>query len=88
MDSKELKRKWQEEILVSVHKELDDSYRHGNYVSEVFQDTETGKFWAVNYSVSGGGEQHGIRDGDAEAIEVTKTERQIVQTVIDWVMVK
>jgi hypothetical protein len=46
----------------SVHRDLDDSWRHGNYVYEVFHRESDDTYWAVNYQVSGDGEYNSLRD--------------------------
>jgi meiotically up-regulated gene 157 (Mug157) protein len=67
MDAATFRHKWREEELEEVHEELDDSWRHGNYVYAVYKDPETGKFWAINYQVDGTGDYNSLRDGDADA---------------------
>lgn len=78
MDNETFRYLWMDEQIESVFKELDDSYRHGNYIYEVFKDN-VGRFWAVNYTVSGDNEQHGIRDNEFDIHEVVAyTETEVV----------
>lgn len=70
---------WENDELESVWRELDDSWRHGNNVTEVFKDKE-GRFWQVSYRVSGDGEYHGIRDNEMHALN--EVEPFQVQTLV------
>lgn len=55
---------WRNEIIESVLREDDPSWRHGNYVYEVFFRDVDNTYWAINYQVSGDGEYHSLRDGE------------------------
>jgi hypothetical protein len=68
MTHKEFIDLWMDDAVESVWKDLDDSYRHGNYVTEVYKDQQ-GRFWRVAYTESGDGEQHGIRDNEMYLLE-------------------
>lgn len=68
--------------LESVLRELDDSWRHGCYVYEVFKRKSDDTFWAVNYQESGDGEYNGIREGDAQIEQVWPHEK--VVTTIEY----
>ncbi|MBT1154438.1 hypothetical protein J1C56_02415 [Aminobacter anthyllidis] len=76
MTPQEFRELWREDVMSRVHRDIDDSWRHGNNVTEVYKDELTGRFWRVGYQVSGDGEYHGIRelefDGPAEVFPHTK----------------
>lgn len=63
-----------EDRLKSVHREADDSWRHGCYIYEVFHREEDDTYWAVNYNKSGDGETNGLRDGDHTIDQVERVE--------------
>lgn len=69
MTNEEFKELWFDGVLESMEKNLDDSWRHGNYVDEVFKYED--KFYSCSYQVSGDGEEHGIRDDEFTLREVT-----------------
>ena len=68
MTNEEFKELWMDDQVESIEQELDNSWRHGNYVYEIFQYQD--KFYAVNYQESGDGEWHGIRENDFTLKEV------------------
>lgn len=74
---------WRDELLDSVHEELDDSYRHGNYVYEVFHRAADDTYWAVNYTCSGDGEQHGLRDDEHDGFTRVYPHKRVV-TVVEY----
>lgn len=81
MDAETFRDKWREEELEEVLEELDDSWRHGNYVYAVYRDPETEMFWAINYQVDGTGDYHTLRDGDADAPTRVYPHEKVVTTV-------
>lgn len=85
MTNDEFKELWCNDELEEVHEEIDDSWRHGNYMYTVFKAPD-GTFWACNYSVSGDGEQHGIRDDEFYINEVTPIEK--IVTITEYIPVK
>lgn len=68
MTNDEFKELWFDDQLESMERDIDDSWRHGNYVSEVFKHLNC--FYRCNYQVSGDGEYHAIREGDFDIIQV------------------
>ncbi len=60
---------WEEGYL-SVERHLDDGWRHGNYVTEVFQRESDSTYWRAFYQVTGDGEYNGLREGDVEIEQV------------------
>lgn len=75
MNKKEFRDLWISDELEEVHEELDNAYRHGVYAYTVFKSPD-GTYWASSYTISGNGEEHGIRDNDFtldEVVPVTKT---------------
>ena len=79
MTNEDFIKLWRSGQAKSRHKDLDDSYRHGNYVYEVFELPD-GSFWACNYAISGNGEEHGIRDNEFDLYQVTPVEK-IISTI-------
>lgn len=77
MTNDEFKEAWFNDQLKKVHEEIDDSWRHGNYMHTVYFHSETDTYWACNYQVSGDGESHGIRDDDFEIHQVRPEKRMI-----------
>lgn len=63
--SKEMWDLWVNDELEMVDKELDDTWRHGNYVSVVVKDAD-GRFWAGFYRESADGEYNSWRDGEPD----------------------
>lgn len=63
---------------VLVQEELDDSWRHGNYVYGVIRDS-SGRFWAGVWQESGDGEYNSFREGDCgDFVEVEEYEETVV----------
>lgn len=50
--------------LKIVHREVDDSWRHGVYVTEVCHREEDDTYWEIGYRLSTDGEVHGLRSKD------------------------
>ncbi len=68
----------------SVHREADDSWRHGSYVTEVFHRESDNTYWMASYRLSTDGETNELRDGEADIKQVEPFER----TVTDYRAVK
>ncbi|GJE18781.1 hypothetical protein [Methylobacterium marchantiae] len=68
----QLREVWQEELdgWEQVHEEADPGYRHGCYMLTVFHRQADNTFWAASYTVSGDGEENGLREGDATVRQV------------------
>jgi len=77
MNKEEFKQKWQEDELELVRRDLDDSWRHGNNVTEVFLEQETGKYYQVKYRESGDGYHNGIQEDEFELCEVFPHKKMI-----------
>ncbi len=60
----------EEEGLKSVHREADDSWRHGAYIYQVFYREADNTYWAASYDLSSDCETHGLRDGTASITQV------------------
>lgn len=69
--------------LLEVHRESDDSWRHGSYVTQIFHREVDSTWWAAAYALSTDGETHGLREGSAEIYQVVP--KQV--TTISWVPV-
>jgi hypothetical protein len=68
MNTEKFQELWHNGDLVKVDEELDDSWRHGNYVTTVYRYEN--EFWQADYHVSGDAEYHGIRDNDFKLTKV------------------
>lgn len=86
MNKQEFKELWENGLLKVVQEEIDDSWRHGNYMHTVYHHAESDTYWACNYQVSGDGEYHGIRDDDYEIFQVEPQTKTVVIT--EYVTVK
>ncbi|WP_421868805.1 hypothetical protein [Pararhizobium sp.] len=82
MDIKTFRDLWWNDDLEEVHEELDDSWRHGNYVYAVFLHAETGKYWSVNYQVSGDGEYNTLREAECDDPAEVFPHKKIVETIV------
>lgn len=79
MNKEEFKDLWINDLIESVDRNIDDSWRHGNYIYEVFK-TEDDRYFGVNYQVSGDGEYNGIREDEFEISELEPYTETIVVT--------
>ena len=68
-----------EERLKSVHREADDSWRHGCYIYQVFHREEDDTYWAVNYNLGGDGETNGLQEGDFTVGQVERVEETVTK---------
>lgn len=64
------------EDFTLAKEDLDHSWRHGNYVTQVWRRVEDRTFWQVTFRVSGDGETNEMRD--LEKYEVAKEALQVV----------
>ncbi len=76
----ELRDLWRNDYLVSVEREVDDSWRHGSDIYEVFRD-EDGRFWSVQYRKSGDGEYNSLREADCDDPIEVFPHKVIVETI-------
>ena len=53
-----------------VNRHVDDRWRHGSYITQVFKRLDDGTYWRAKYELSSDGETHGLRDNDADIIQV------------------
>lgn len=75
-----------DEELELVQRSVDDSWRHGVYVTEVYKRESDLTYWKATYSQSTSGETNGLREGCAvitrvfprEVIAVEYTEEESV----------
>lgn len=65
----------------SVHRDSDDSWRHGAYIGEVFKRESDGTFWLAAYCLSPDGETNGLREDDADITQVMPKEITAVKYV-------
>jgi hypothetical protein len=70
--------------LESVHRETDDSWRHGSYVYEVFKRESDNTFWSASYRLSTDGETNELREGVCPIVQVTPTKK----TVTDYINIE
>lgn len=86
MDKNKFKELWMNDEVESLEKEVDDGWRHGNYVYEIFKykpdENSTPIYYSVSYCQSGDGEYHGIRENDFE-IERVFPHKKVIE-VITW----
>ena len=59
-----------DEELTSVQRSVDDDWRHGSSISEVFRRESDVSYWRVSFRVSTDGEYHGIREDDYDISQV------------------
>ena len=57
-----------------VHRDSDDSWRHGSYIGEVFKRDSDGTYWLAAYCLSSDGETNGLREGDADITQIEPKE--------------
>ena len=70
-----------EDGYVPVHRDSDDSWRHGAYISEVFKRDSDGTYWLASYCLSSDGETNELREGEADITQVKPKEVMITQYV-------
>lgn len=85
---------WRDDCMEEIEDHIDDSWRHGNYHDTVFERlnyveetkdwVQTGEFYQAQYTVTGDGEEHGIRNGDFELFRVYPHETVVTKTVRTW----
>ena len=63
-----------EDGFKSVHREADDSWRHGSYISEVFLRESDNTYWRASYALSTDGETNELREGTASITQVAPKE--------------
>lgn len=68
--------------IITVHREADDSWRHGSYVYEVFHRISDDTHWATNYNEQSDGEYVGLREEDYSIDQVEPHAKMI--EVIEW----
>jgi len=71
------------DVLESVHREADDSWRHGSIVHQVFKRPEDNTYWAATYRLSSDGETNELRDEDCDIVQV----KPIEKTVVDYIAI-
>ena len=68
----------EEDGLNSVHREADDSWRHGCYITNVFHRVSDDTYWSVSYSLSTDCECNGLRDGQYDIVRVVPREKMVI----------
>jgi len=56
--------------LKSVDREVDNSWRHGCYINEVYYREADDTYWNVSYRLSTDGETYELREGSADISQV------------------
>lgn len=79
MNNANFRELWEDDQLELIESKSDPSYRHGCYRDEVYKDPD-GFYWSVKYTVSGDGEENGIRDGEFYIQEVYPVEEMVKVT--------
>ena len=64
-----------------VFREVEDSWRHGYYVFEVYHREEDDTYWGVNYKLSTDGETNGLRDNEYCIEQVTPHRTTMVEYI-------
>lgn len=86
LNKEKFKELWMNDEVETIEKDIDDSWRHGNYVFEVFKYKPDPDglpiYYSVSYNESSSSDYHGIRDGDFEIERVFPHEK--VVRVIEW----
>ena len=72
---------FEEDGYESVHRDVDDSWRHGAYIGEVFKRESDGTYWLAAYCLSSDGETHGLREGDADITQVKPIEATTIKYI-------
>ena len=72
---------FEEDGLISVSRESDDSWRHGCDIYEVFHRTADNTYWSADYQVSTDGETNGLRENEAEITEVVPIQELVTKYV-------
>jgi hypothetical protein len=80
----DLKDYWDAPDYDLIKEEIDDSWRHGNYVFAVFRRISDGTYWGVSFCRSGDGETDGLRDGDVDDSNITRL-MPVEMTITDYV---
>ena len=80
----EIRDGWDGRFLL-VHKDLDDHWRHGNYVTGIFEDLELKTFWSLSWQESGDGEYNTLRD-EPDLMEPPVEVERYERTVYDYRM--
>lgn len=73
------------EDIVSVHREVDDSWRHGVRVYEVFRRKSDDTYWATNYEQSTDGEYNGLLEETHSVEQVTPRVEIVEKTIYEKV---
>lgn len=85
LNKEKFKELWMEDGVESIEIDLDNSWRHGNYVNEIFKYKPDPEglpiYYSVSYSESSNGDYHGIREGDFE-IERVFPHEKVIKTII------
>ena len=69
---------FKEDGYESVHRDSEDSWRHGSFIGEVFKRESDDTYWLATYCLSTDGETNELREGDAD---ITQVEPKEVTTV-------
>lgn len=72
---------YNEDGFKSVHREIEDGYKTGHGVYEVFMRESDGTYWAVWYRA--GSDYNGLGEGEADIEQVEKKERVITETFFE-----
>lgn len=72
---------WGNDDYERVHREVDDGWRHGCCVADTYVRVTDGTYWTAMYQRSTDGETNGLREGDAEIIQVRPVEKIIIDYV-------
>ena len=65
------------EDLELIEHKVDDGWRHGFYVTRIYQRDEDGTFWRASYRMSTDGETNELREGLARIAQVFPREKTV-----------
>lgn len=77
MEKPTCEQAFNEELGESVYRDDDPSWRHGNYVTEVFFRKSDNTYWQFDYRQSGDGEYNGLRENEAHITQVEPYEATV-----------
>lgn len=74
-----------DDLLELVQRDVDDSWRHGNYVTEIYHRLSDDTYWDVSYRKSGDGEYNELREqGGSAAFIKQVTPVSKVITIVEY----
>ena len=66
------------------YRKIDNSWRHGCYISEVFRRISDDTYWMVNYQVSTDSETHTLRDEEINEDDIVRAQPYTITSYKVW----